>query len=34
MIAPVLAGRFARAALGHVTLEHPHRLDHVLECAG
>ena len=30
MIAPVLAGRFARAALGHVTLEYPNRLDHVL----
>ncbi|MBA2771254.1 MAG: DUF2891 family protein, partial [Sphingomonas sp.] len=26
----VLAGRFATIALGHVTQEYPHKLDHVL----
>jgi hypothetical protein len=29
-ITPELAGRFARIALGHVTREYPHKLDHVL----
>jgi len=27
-----LAARFARIALGHVTQEYPHKLDHVLSC--
>ena len=28
---PVLAGNMARIALGHVTKEYPHKLDHILE---
>lgn len=29
-LTPELAGRFARIALGHVTREYPHKLDHVM----
>lgn len=31
VLAPDLAGRLARLALGHVTREYPHKLDHVVE---
>ena len=30
-LSPDIAGRFARIALGHVTREYPHKLDHVLD---
>jgi hypothetical protein len=30
-LSPDLASRFARAALGHVTREYPHKADHVME---
>jgi hypothetical protein len=30
-LTPDIAGRFAEAALGHVTREYPHKLDHVMD---
>jgi hypothetical protein len=30
-LTPDIAGRFAEAALGHVTCEYPHKLDHVMD---
>jgi len=32
-LTPVIASRFARAALGHVTREYPNKLDHVMSSA-
>jgi hypothetical protein len=34
MLTPMLAGEFARVALGHVTREYPNKLDHVLTGPG
>ncbi|MFZ4110820.1 MAG: DUF2891 family protein, partial [Polymorphobacter sp.] len=34
MLDEALAGRMAGIALGHVTREYPHKLDHVLDGAG
>ncbi|PSJ40395.1 DUF2891 domain-containing protein [Sphingomonas deserti] len=31
MLTPEIAARFARIALGHVTREYPHKLDHVMD---
>ncbi len=30
-LTPAIAQRFAEAALGHVTREYPHKLDHVMD---
>ena len=30
-LTPTIAQRFADAALGHVTREYPHKLDHVMD---
>jgi hypothetical protein len=30
-LTPDIAARFARIALGHVTQEYPHKLDHVMD---